>query len=205
MVGTERALKRLFGDLHDTLERFAIHLGVLGVGTFLWRTTWTTELAVMVIRVTALVVVVGLVAYFRIGSREEGSLIRRYAIVVPQALIAAWVWTLMVGTAVIGPNETEINLAVTQNWPDFPLWSDPTWGGDARMVVTEWMSEGIRLAFLFPILWWTRRYSTARQSSAWIWSFYSVGWFTIPCQLHHLMELSQEMPPGQVSSGPGGW
>ena len=167
----KRALKQLRRVLHVTLEVVATPLGV---GTFLWLTTWTNEPAVAVIRVTALVVVVGLVASFRNGSREEGSLIRRYAIVVPQALIAAWVWTLAVGTAVIGTRATEIELAVLQNWPDFPLWSDPTWGGGTYMVVTEWMNEGVRLAFLFPILWWMRRYATARQSSAWIWSF--IAW-----------------------------
>lgn len=166
----ERALKRLRRVLHDKPEV----AGLLGVGTFLWLTAWTNEPAVMVTRVTALVVVIALVASFRIGGREEGSLIRRYAIVAPQALIAAWVWTMVIMSVSIGPHETEFELAVMQNWPDFPLWSDPTWGGDARMVVTEWMSEGIRLTLFFPILWWTRRYSTARQSSAWIWSF--IAW-----------------------------
>ena len=107
--------------LQVKLERVATPLGVLGVGTFLLLTTWTNEPAVAVVRVTAIVIVVGLVASFRIGSREEGSLVRRYAIVVPQALIAAWVWTSVVVSAVIGPHETEIELAVLQNWPDFPL------------------------------------------------------------------------------------
>ena len=165
---------RLRRVIHVTLERVATPLGVLGVGAFLLLTTWTSEPAVAVVRVTALVVVVGLVVSFRSGSREEGSLIRRYAIVVPQALIAAWVWTSVVMTAFIGPHAAEIELAVLQNWPDFPLWSDPTWGGGTYMIVNEWIAEGIMLTFFLPILWWTRRYATARQSSAWIWSF--IAW-----------------------------
>ena len=165
---------RLRRMLQVKLERLATPLAVLGVGTFLLLTTLTSDPAMAVVRVTAIVIVVGLVASFRIGSREEGSSIRRYAIVVPQALIAAWVWTSVVMTAFIGPHAAEIELAVLQNWPDFPLWSDPTWGGGTYMIVNEWIAEGIMLTFFLPILWWTRRYATARQSSAWIWSF--IAW-----------------------------
>ena len=146
----------------------------LGIGAFLLITAWTYEPALMAVRVMALVVVVGLAASVRAESREDGSLVRRYAIVIPQALIAAWAWEYVVSSMVIGPHAAEIEQDVIENWPDFPLWSDPTWGGGTDMIVYEWMTEGMRLVFLFPILWWTRRYATARQASAWLWS--SVAW-----------------------------
>ena len=165
------ALNRLGRVLRVTLE---VVVPPLGVGAFLWRTAWTDELALMAVRVMALVVVVGLAASVRAESREEGSLIRRYAIVIPQALIAAWAWEYVVSSMVIGTHAAEIEQDVIENWPDFPLWSDPTWGGGTDMIVIEWMREGMRLVFLFPILWWTRRYATARQASAWLWS--SIAW-----------------------------
>ena len=146
----------------------------LGIAAVLLITGWTYGPALMSVRVMALVVVVGLAASVRAESREEGSLIRRYAIVIPQALIAAWAWEYVVSSMVIGPHAAEIEQDVIENWPDFPLWSDPTWGGGTDMIVIEWMREGIRLVFLFPILWWTRRYATARQASAWLWS--SIAW-----------------------------
>ena len=167
----KRALKRLGRVLRVILTVVA---PPLGIGAFLMLTAWTDELALMAVRVMALAVVVGLAASVRAESREEGSLIRRYAIVIPQALIAAWVWAYVVSSILIGPHAAEIEQDVIENWPDFPLWSDPTWGGGTDMIVYEWMNEGIKLTLLFPILWWTRRYATARQASAWLWS--SIAW-----------------------------
>lgn len=164
-------MKRLGRVLRVTLTVVAPPLGIAAV---LLITGWTYEPALMAVRVMALIIVVGLAASVKAESREEGSLVRRYVIVVPQALIAAWAWEYVVSSMVIGPHAAEIEQDVIENWPDFPLWSDPTWGGGTDMIVYEWMREGMRLVFLFPILWWTRRYATARQASAWLWS--SIAW-----------------------------
>ena len=197
----ERALRLLRRVLTVSLEAAAPPVG-LGI-VFLF-TTWTIEadetIIVSIIRLSALAIVFGLVVSHQNGSRVEGSLIRRYAIVVPQAYFAAVVWALPVDHAFIATRELEINDAVQQNWPGFPLWSDSAWASTTSRPVTDWMNEGIRLVCFFPILWWTRRYPTTKQSSAWIWS--SIAWAGCLLPIASIIAWNY---PGDEVTGDGFW
>ena len=172
----------------------------VGVGTVLLFTTWTMEPAVTIIRLSALVVVFGLVVSIRNRNRVEGSLIRRYAIVAPQVYFAAVVWASALDYAFIDTRELEIERAVQESWPDFPLWSDPSWASTTLRLVTEWMEDGIRLLCFVPLLWWTRRYATARQASAWTWS--SVVWAGF---LYPIAAIVAWNFPGDEVRGDGFW
>ena len=172
----------------------------VGIGVVLLLTTWTMEPAVLTIRLSALAVVFALVVSIRGRGDAEGSLIRRYAIVAPQVYLAAVVWASALDYALIDTRELEVERAVRDRWPDFPLWSDPSWTSNTSRLVTEWMEDGIRLLCFVPLLWWTRRYATARQASAWTWS--SIAYAGV---LYPVAAIVAWNFPGDEVRGDGFW
>ena len=172
----------------------------VGFGVLILFTAWTGEPAVIAIRAAGLLFVIGLVVSIRRWSREEGSLFRRYYILVPQAYFVAVVWASLIDGALISTRELEIERAVNDRWPDFPLWSDRTWASNTSRLVTEWMTEGLQLLCLASILFLTRLHATARQASAWMWSCVAYAGFLSP-----IASIIAWNFPGDEVTGDGFW
>ena len=172
----------------------------VGLGILLLFTTWNGEPAILAIRVAGILIIVGLVASIRRGSREERPHFLRYYILVPQAYFTAVAWALMINVAFISTRELEIEHAVIARWPDFPLWSDRTWASNTSRLVTEWMAVAIRLLCFGPILFLSRLHATTRQASAWIWSCMAYAGFLIP-----VASIIAWNFPGDEVTGDGFW